>query len=181
MYKNVPNILSVSRMCLCIATLCFFWQPVMYLILYIITAITDTFDGWIARKYHLETELGALLDSIADHMFFVVIIISAFLLIDLTNLPGIIIFIVLIVLVRGANCVICFVRFHRVGFIHSWGNKITGSLLMASMPFFVFFSVMPIWIIVGFCILATITALNETVILLTSEKYEVNRKSYLWK
>lgn len=181
MYKNVPNILSISRMFLSIITLCFFWQPVVCLVLYIITALTDTFDGLIARKYHLETELGALFDSIADHIFYAVIIILAFLLIDLTDLPIILIFIALVVLVRGANCVICYCRFHRVGFIHSWANKITGFLLMASMPFFIFFGVLPVWFIIGFSILATVTALDETAILLTSEKYEVNRKAFFWK
>lgn len=34
--------------------------------LFVLFALTDFFDGYLARKYHLETQLGALLDPMAD-------------------------------------------------------------------------------------------------------------------
>jgi CDP-diacylglycerol--glycerol-3-phosphate 3-phosphatidyltransferase len=34
--------------------------------LFVLFALTDFFDGYFARKYHLETQLGALLDPMAD-------------------------------------------------------------------------------------------------------------------
>ena len=36
------------------------------LVLFIVAASTDKLDGWMARKYHQVTELGKLLDPIAD-------------------------------------------------------------------------------------------------------------------
>ncbi len=48
-------------------------------VLFIIAAITDFFDGYIARKYNMITDLGKMLDAIADKMLVnsVLIILSA--------------------------------------------------------------------------------------------------------
>lgn len=40
-------------------------------IVFSIAAITDFFDGWIARKYQIETMLGKLLDPLADKLLVV--------------------------------------------------------------------------------------------------------------
>lgn len=37
-------------------------------VLFIIAASTDKIDGWMARKYHMVTELGKLMDPIADKL-----------------------------------------------------------------------------------------------------------------
>lgn len=39
---------------------------IMLALLFALFALTDFFDGYFARKYHLETQLGALLDPMAD-------------------------------------------------------------------------------------------------------------------
>jgi cardiolipin synthase (CMP-forming) len=44
------------------------------LVLYIIAAITDFFDGYLARKWHLTSSLGRMLDPIADKVLVAVIL-----------------------------------------------------------------------------------------------------------
>jgi len=65
---TAPNILSVYRLCsmpfiLLIALLGY--QKIFFL-LFLINQITDILDGYIARRYNLTSQIGALLDSWAD-------------------------------------------------------------------------------------------------------------------
>jgi len=46
------------------------------LILFIVIALSDYFDGVIARKTNSTTEFGKMLDPIADKLFVVLLIIT---------------------------------------------------------------------------------------------------------
>jgi cardiolipin synthase len=66
---TVPNVISVLRL-LCIPV--FLWllfgvdeRTAAFLLLGFLGA-TDWIDGWIARRYHQESELGKILDPVAD-------------------------------------------------------------------------------------------------------------------
>ncbi|MDE7454602.1 MAG: CDP-alcohol phosphatidyltransferase family protein, partial [Clostridia bacterium] len=68
---NVPNSLSLTRICLIplfIAAylLPFQWGVYVALAIFFVCCFTDFLDGLIARKYNLVTDLGKLLDPIAD-------------------------------------------------------------------------------------------------------------------
>lgn len=49
--------------------------------LFVIAAVTDKLDGWMARKYHQVTELGKLLDPIADK----ILVLSALVIASIFN------------------------------------------------------------------------------------------------
>lgn len=71
-YITIPNILSVSRIIL-LPILFIFISLRMYLtftVSYAILGMTDMFDGMIARKFNMKSEIGKLLDSVADLFFF---------------------------------------------------------------------------------------------------------------
>lgn len=65
---NVPNLLSFYRLLAFPVALYFIFQRAefIFVTLLIINLITDILDGFIARRFHLETKFGARLDSIAD-------------------------------------------------------------------------------------------------------------------
>lgn len=68
---NIPNSLSLARICLIplfvtAYFLPFEWGIYAALAIFVICCFTDFLDGFIARKYNMVTDLGKLLDPIAD-------------------------------------------------------------------------------------------------------------------
>lgn len=73
----LPNQLSIFRGALGIALPWILWpregeigiplqRGLWAIVVFLIASITDYFDGWIARRHHLESSLGRILDPAAD-------------------------------------------------------------------------------------------------------------------
>ena len=77
-FRQLPNILTLARLCLVPLSVVFItapdWQAAF--LVFVIAGLTDALDGWIAKHYHLETELGAYLDPLADKALLVSIYIA---------------------------------------------------------------------------------------------------------
>lgn len=69
--KNIPNALTISRMIACvIASILFSTGSIIpAIILYLYGAISDAFDGFLARKLNAVTEFGKKLDPISDKLY----------------------------------------------------------------------------------------------------------------
>ncbi len=75
---NIPNIITLFRFALVpVSTiLIYFDEMVPALIAYIVACATDLLDGYIARKQHLVTQAGTLLDPLADKLMSVFAVIA---------------------------------------------------------------------------------------------------------
>ena len=72
--KQIPNFLTLIRGVLAPITIIpavINREIYLAFILIAICALTDSFDGWYARKYNAQSEFGALLDAICDKLFVV--------------------------------------------------------------------------------------------------------------
>lgn len=108
MKMNLPNKLAILRMVLVIPFVIFLSLALEYTdktgitmtmrvfaaIIFVEAAITDYYDGKIARKYNLITNLGKLLDPLADK----ILIISA--LVTLTKFSQISLWFVIVIIFR---------------------------------------------------------------------------------
>ncbi len=68
--KNIPNILSVIRICLVFVFIALFFSDnvIAALIVFLIAGATDVVDGFLARRYNWITNLGKILDPVADKL-----------------------------------------------------------------------------------------------------------------
>ena len=68
------NLITISRMVLGSIIFVLLTRTELYwyaLILFFVASITDYFDGYLARKYNLVSQLGEILDPIADKILIV--------------------------------------------------------------------------------------------------------------
>lgn len=75
---NFPNILTILRLFAAPAVALMFlyftrpWADWFALVLFVLAAITDWFDGYLARSWKQETKFGTMLDPIADKAMVVI-------------------------------------------------------------------------------------------------------------
>ena len=85
--KHIPNLLSMSRIALCLPLLLVDAMTMPFWVLYVIAGTTDMLDGFLARRWGVESKFGA----------------------------------------RNAIC--SYVVKHRIEYLHTKANKVTGFLL----------------------------------------------------
>ena len=69
--KQIPNIITISRIISTIIGFILFYQEMFILALffYIYGAISDFLDGYFARKFNAYSKLGKYLDAISDKLY----------------------------------------------------------------------------------------------------------------
>lgn len=102
MLGNIPNILTIARLILLLPMITLFFMPFHWaawtcLGLYAFGAITDFLDGWIARKFSMQSEFGAMMDPISDKIFVVTIMLM---LVATGRIDGLMVLSVVVIIVR---------------------------------------------------------------------------------
>ena len=75
--RNIPNIITISRIISLILGFIFFVNDeiILSIIFYVYGGISDAFDGYFARKLSAYTKFGQYLDAISDKLYFLSLII----------------------------------------------------------------------------------------------------------
>jgi CDP-diacylglycerol--glycerol-3-phosphate 3-phosphatidyltransferase len=86
---NLPNLLTLFRIALVPLMVVAFYlpYPAMNLLaasLFVAGALTDWADGWIARRWGLESDFGAFLDPVADKL---AVVVALFLIVQADPTP----------------------------------------------------------------------------------------------
>lgn len=171
--KAIPNCISFSR--IIFSLILIFVKPlsVAFYATYIICGFSDILDGFIARKTGTTSILGAKLDSIADMIMSGALLLVLYPIVNPTT--KITIWIISIATIRLASMVVALKKYKTFASIHTYGNKITGIVLFI-FPIFLpyIYTTVLVYII---CVVASISAIEELIIQLTSSELHINRKS----
>jgi len=182
--RYIPNIVSISRIPTSIALLFLGGRPIWFIAVYAVAGIADVLDGEIARRFHWESELGQKLDSIGDGVFIACAILAAIFSIELKiSLYNFSIFAVLLV-GRAVNMAITWVKFRRVGFLHTRSTRWSAIPMYILLPISMYLGYLPNPPLAVFLVLVTLAQVEETLILFAMEKdeYTMSIKSYRdWK
>lgn len=175
--KNLPNIITSIRVVLSLLLLLTEPLSLRFFIIYFLCGISDVADGYIARKTKSASQFGALLDSIADAVFIVIYLIIFIPMLQKRN--WIFCWIGFILIIRFLSLTVGFIKYHTFAPLHIYSNKATGLLLFVS-PFL--FSTLGLTITISSaCVLATISAVEELMINLTSKELSRDVKSIFLK
>ena len=78
LFKSLPNIISVVRLVLVPVTISLIASHswVAAFVIFALAGFSDAVDGFLAKRFHLQTELGAHLDPLADKALLVSIYVT---------------------------------------------------------------------------------------------------------
>lgn len=146
-----------------------------FLAVHTFTGLTDVLDGWLARKTGTASDFGARLDSIADLLFYGIVLLRLFPVLWQALPMAIWYAVAVIFLVRLAAYAAAAVKYHRFSALHTWLNKLTGvSIFLLPCVLAVSKGVVYSWVV---CILAFAASLEELAIHFCRPGYRADRKS----
>lgn len=78
MMTNFINFITVARILLAPIIFLFliFGNYLVCIILFFLAGLTDYFDGYLARKYNAESQIGEILDPIADKILIIFVLVA---------------------------------------------------------------------------------------------------------
>ena len=172
---TLPNCITGLRMA---GTLCLlFLRPLSpgFYGVYTLAGLTDALDGWIARWTNTASDLGARLDSIADLLFYAVMLAKIFPVLW-GLLPAELWYGAAGVLVlRLCAYLTAAIRYRRFASLHTYLNKLTGAGVFAVPYVLAMIWAVPFcW---GLCVVAALASLEELLLHLLRREYRANTKS----
>ncbi len=121
----------MSRIALCLPLLLVDAMTLPFWVLYLIAGLTDMLDGFLARRWGLESKFGARLDSLADFVFVLAV---GYKLFPWLKLPAALWMMTgLIAMVKIVNAISMYVVKRRIDFLHTKANKLNGFFLFVGL------------------------------------------------
>lgn len=142
---TIPNLLSLFRVCL-IPVIVWLYVEDQFLLagcVLVLSGITDIVDGFIARRFHMVSDLGKVLDPIADKLTQAVMLVCLLIRFPLMVLP-------LVFLITKETCMMVTgaLVIKKTGIVPGavWHGKAATILLYAAMLFHIFWFDMPMFV-----------------------------------
>ncbi len=173
----IPNTVTLLRI-IGTATLLFVAPfSVAFYVIYTLCGFTDILDGTLARALKCKSELGARLDSIADLVFYAVMILKIMPELSAVLPPALWAVIVLTFLLRVVSYIVAAIKYKLFVSMHTYLNKLCGACIFIVPYFITGPSALPVCIAVT--AVAVFAAVEEFVIHLSQKQYRRDIRTLL--
>ena len=174
---NAADTITAVRMAASLILLIFPLRSAWFLAVYTLAGLTDALDGWLARKTGTASAFGARLDSIADLLFYGVLLLRLFPVLRQALPVSVWYVVTAVALVRMVAYAVAAVKYHRFASLHTRLNKLTGGAIFL-LPYILAIStgVVYSWTV---CALASAASLEELAIHLRQKCYCADVKGIL--
>lgn len=166
MNKKLPTLLSILRIPLSLGMIFTPTFSITFFVLYTLAGATDALDGFLARKLNACTPFGAIIDSIADIVFFATSLVK--IIIAITIPLWLWICLAVIILIKFANVLFGFITQKKLVLLHTIPNKITGALIFL-FPYVLAFADVK-YAAIPVCAVAIFAAVHESVLILSNKR-----------
>ncbi len=179
--KHIPNALSIARILLIMIVLAaaYYSHAKTAVIILIIAMLTDLFDGLIARKYKLITELGAKLDSLADYFIFMSLPLIVWLVKPSIIKPNINV-IAALSLFYTLEYFIAYIFQRKIIASHLYSSKLANPLVCSFTIYALLFDFNKIFFSIMY-IAVIISIVEDLTIQITCRKTKTNMKSFFYR
>ena len=144
-----------------------------------VSFFTDLIDGYLARKFKVNSILGTRLDSIGDDLTVLVGLIALFVL-KLEFIKQHIIILIILLALFLVQTTYAFIRYRKMTNFHTYLAK-TAALLQGVFLILVFFTEEPSLILFYAATIVTMLELTEEIILVNSlPQWKANVKGIYW-
>ena len=178
---NIPNALSLYRLISVpiLFYVAYLGKENLFFYWFLINISTDALDGFIARKFNMQTKLGAKLDSLADFAMYLLAM-FAMIFLKYDELKPVIIPFYLIIFYYLSIDIFSLIKFKEISSLHLYLSKLNG--VIQSVFFVLLFTVgnnkYYFWTMF---LLASISFIENIYFLLKIDKMQSNLKGFLWQ
>lgn len=169
----MANIITFLRIPLAISMLFATPFSAIFWAIYLSGGASDMLDGFIARALYQESSFGARLDSIADFVFALAIVI--FVIINMEIPIWLWICTLVIALLRFISYGVGFYKYHSFASLHTYANKITGAFIFMAPIFYLLCGLT--FTGGALCIIAFFSSVEELIITIKSKELNHDCKS----
>lgn len=180
MKKGMISANAVTCMRIVATTALIFTEPLSecFFCFYTFAGITDVLDGFIARRTNTESDKGARLDSIADLMFYTVMIIRLFPVLYKVLPKKVWLAAGGAVFVRICSYVTAAIKYKKFASLHTYMNKLTGAAVFL-VPYFIPTSFYTVYCF-SVCAIGVLASTEELIVHIKSTTYNPDIKSVFY-
>jgi len=159
---SIPNLMSIFRILLIPFILILYLQGKgeWSVCIVILSALTDMFDGIVARRFNMVTDLGKALDPIADKLT-----LGAMMLCFALDQPWFFSVVIIMAIKEFSGLIMRWIIFRNGWGIHGavWYGKVSTWVMYTTSGCFMVFENLPTWLMYGFIGLCVVSIAYATV------------------